>query len=145
LKELGGDLELIADRLKRHAEAHALDALTAGRATAITAPMVRRIIAAGRLREDHFGIGFGDPAWAMMLELFLARLEQRPLRATSLSRVSGVPLTTALRWIDRLDEMGILVRTPDPGDRSGIALSEKAEDQMRAYLLSALKLSPWVN
>jgi len=54
---------------------------------------------------------------------------------TSLCIASGVPPTTALRWISQLTEAGLFERIEDDSDRrrAFIALSEKAADAMARY------------
>lgn len=54
---------------------------------------------------------------------------------TSLCIASGVPPTTALRWISQLTEGGLLERVEDEADRrrAFIALSDKAAEAMARY------------
>lgn len=70
---------------------------------------IRRAIGGGEL--------FGDPAWEMLLDLLLARFEDRKVSVTSACIASGAPMTTALRLVRRLVEQGVLVRYPDALDR----------------------------
>ena len=98
---------------------------------------LRALIRARRLRDQYFsGELFADPAWDMLLDLLLARLEQRPVAVSSLCIAAAVPPTTALRWIKRLTEEGIFVRTADPHDgrRIFIELSEAAASGMAGYV-----------
>jgi DNA-binding MarR family transcriptional regulator len=75
------------------------------------------MIAARGSRAAAFGPDlFADPAWDMMLELLLARIERRPVSVSKLCLASGVPQTTALRWISHLVARGLLERSADPGD-----------------------------
>jgi hypothetical protein len=98
---------------------------------------IRSMIRARRLRDQYFsGELFADPAWDMLLDLLLARLERRTVAVSSLCIAAAVPPTTALRWIKRLTEEGIFVRTADPRDgrRVFIDLSDEAADAMAAYI-----------
>ena len=98
---------------------------------------IRAMIRARRLRDQYFsGELFADPAWDMLLDLLLARLERRTVAVSSLCIAAAVPPTTALRWIKRLTEEGIFVRTADPRDgrRVFIDLSDEAAEGMGAYL-----------
>jgi DNA-binding MarR family transcriptional regulator len=54
---------------------------------------------------------------------------------TSLCIASGVPPTTALRWIGQMVEAGLFQRVEDDSDRrrAFIALTEKAADAMARY------------
>jgi len=77
----------------------------------------REILKARRARAKFFASSlFADPAWDMLLDLLLARLEQRTVAVSSLCIAAAVPPTTALRWIKRLTDEGIFVRTADPRD-----------------------------
>ncbi len=100
---------------------------------------IRSMIRARRLRDQYFsGELFADPAWDMLLDLLLARLEQRTVAVSSLCIAAAVPPTTALRWIKRLTDEGIFVRTADPRDgrRVFIDLSDEAADAMATYIRS---------
>jgi hypothetical protein len=98
---------------------------------------IRAMIRARRLRDQYFsGELFADPAWDMLLDLLLARLERRTVAVSSLCIAAAVPPTTALRWIKRLTEEGIFIRTADPRDgrRVFIDLSDEAADAMASYI-----------
>lgn len=98
--------------------------------------LVRRIIRQRQLRARFFESDlFGDPAWDMLLDLTAARAEHSRVSVTSLCIASGVPPTTALRWIGQMSEAGLFQRVEDPGDRrrAFIALSDTAADAMARY------------
>ena len=98
--------------------------------------LVRRIIRQRQLRARFFdGELFADPAWDMLLDLTAARAEYARVSVTSLCLASGVPPTTALRWIGQLNEAGLLERVDDETDRRRvfIALSDHAADAMARY------------
>ena len=98
--------------------------------------LVRRIIRQRQLRARFFdGDLFGDPAWDMLLDLTAARAEHARVSVTSLCIASGVPPTTALRWIGQLTEAGLLERVEDEADRrrAFITLTDKAADTMARY------------
>jgi hypothetical protein len=80
--------------------------------------LVRRIIRQRQLRARFFdGELFGDPAWDMLLDLTAARAEHTRVSVTSLCIASGVPPTTALRWIGQLTEAALFQRVEDEADR----------------------------
>ena len=80
--------------------------------------LVRRIIRQRQLRARFFdGELFGDPAWDMLLDLTAARVEHQRVSITSLCIASGVPPTTALRWINEMTSAGLLERVEDDTDR----------------------------
>ena len=108
----------------------------------LTAPFIRAIIRARRLRSEYLpGDLLGEPAWDMLLELTASRLEGARVSVSSLCIAAAVPPTTALRWINVLGERGLLVRSADPGDgrRVFIELSEDAAARMDGYLRLALQ------
>lgn len=98
--------------------------------------MVRRIIHQRQMRGKFFNPElFADPAWDMLLDLTAARAEQIRVSVTSLCIASGVPPTTALRWIGQLSEAGLVERLEDESDRrrAFIALTDKAADSMARF------------
>jgi DNA-binding transcriptional ArsR family regulator len=98
--------------------------------------LVRRIIHQRQLRAEFFdGELFADPAWDILLDLTAARAEHARVSVTSLCIASGVPPTTALRWIRQLTEAGLLERVEDETDRrrAFIALADRAADAMARY------------
>lgn len=106
------------------------------RAPLPSARLVRKIIAARKLRSRFLdGELFADPAWDMLLDLTAARTEHQRVSVTSLCIASGVPPTTALRWIGQMTEAGLFERVEDDTDRrrAFIRLSDKAADGMARY------------
>lgn len=97
--------------------------------------LVRGIIKARRLRERFFGLIFADPAWDILLDPYIARLEKRRLSVSSLCIGAAVPATTALRWITALTKKGMLVRENDPNDGRGVVvtLSDETHELMCSY------------
>ncbi|RIA37906.1 winged helix DNA-binding protein [Hephaestia caeni] len=79
---------------------------------------LRDAIRSRRLRDQYIPGGlFEDPAWDMLLDLFAADLEGGRVSVSSLCIAAAVAPTTALRWIGRMTEAGLLGRAPDPDDR----------------------------
>lgn len=98
--------------------------------------LVRRIIRQRQLRARFFdGDLFGDPAWDMLLDLTAARAEHTRVSVTSLCIASGVPPTTALRWIGQMIDAALLERVEDETDRrrAFITLTDKASDAIARY------------
>lgn len=98
--------------------------------------LVRRIIRHRQARARFLpGDLFADPAWDMLLDLTAAREEHTRVSVTSLCIASGVPPTTALRWIGQMTEAGLLQRLEDETDRrrAFITLTEKAVDAIARY------------
>lgn len=98
--------------------------------------MVRRMIRQRQLRARFFdGELFADPAWDMLLDLIAAQGENVRVSVTSLCIASGVPPTTALRWIGQMTEAGLFERVLDECDRrrAFINLTDRASDGMARY------------
>lgn len=100
------------------------------------ARLVRQIIRQRRARAKFLdGELFADPAWDMLLDLTAARVEHARVSVTSLCIASGVPPTTALRWIGQMVDDGLFARVEDDADRrrAFIELTDKAADAMARY------------
>lgn len=78
---------------------------------------------------------FGDPAWEMLIDLFIHESEGKPLSISSLCVTSSIPMSSALRLVQKLCDAGILVRIPDlmDGRRSFIKLAPAIAHRIRAY------------
>lgn len=79
---------------------------------------------------------FRDSAWDMMLELFIADQQNRPICVKELILVSGESATSALRRIDRLEGAELLQRRTDPADhrRLAVTLTDRGIKAMTAML-----------
>lgn len=116
-----------------------------GRATNPPLPdprLVRRMISQRHDRNRFFDDPiFADPAWDMLLDLTAARAEHVRVSITSLCISSGVPLTTALRWIGVLIECGLFQRIEDDLDRrrSFVELTDKAAKAVARYFANLAK------
>jgi DNA-binding MarR family transcriptional regulator len=94
---------------------------------------VRSVLKLRAARQSIFGSAlFGEPAWEVLLELYEAQLTGRTEAISSLCYASGVPTTTALRWIHYLEKEGWIERSADPKDRRRIFLdlSKKGRDAL---------------
>lgn len=82
---------------------------------------------------------FGEPAWDILLDLFIAAKERRSVSVTSACIGSAVPSTTALRWITILEKQGLLIREADPGDarRVYVKLSARGYGAMLDYFTAS--------
>jgi DNA-binding MarR family transcriptional regulator len=58
----------------------------------------------------------GEPAWNILLALYISAGEQYPLTISALSAESGAPASTAARSIERLLKLKMVRRVPNPGD-----------------------------
>ena len=82
-----------------------------------TAQVVKSVIKARMVRAQIFGTDiFRDPAWDMLLDLYVNRAEARETSVSSLCIAAGVPATTGLRYIATMEELGFLARRKDIHD-----------------------------
>ena len=98
--------------------------------------LVRRIIRQRQLRARYLpGELFADPVWDMLLDLTAAAAEHSRISVTSLCLASGVPPSTALRWITQMEEAGLVERQDDNTDRrrAFIVLSDSTMTSMARY------------
>jgi len=110
----------------------------------VDALVYARQMIAERYRRYHYFDGqlFSDPAWDIMLELFVAGLEEREVAVTNLCVSSNVPDTTVLRWIRTLSQEGIVTRRKDKVDKrrvlveltrpAAVAMARYVDEQIRA-------------
>lgn len=92
---------------------------------------------ARRARTKLFGFPdlFGEPAWDMLVDLFIAAEEGKQISVSSLCIASAVPGTTALRWISILETRELVLRTSDPVDarRFYISLTSETHAKIKAH------------
>lgn len=104
---------------------------------------VRALLAARRARETLFGkTMFGEPAWEMLLLLYLAASESRRTLG-QLGKLAGASKSTTLRWIDYLDQHGLVRREPHPTDKRAVfvELTEKGRQSLDLYLSGTFPLT----
>lgn len=114
----------------------------------VAADVVYWMIRARRERARYFANElFADPAWDMMLDLFHAELTHQRVSVSSLCIASGVPATTALRWLKTLVDEGICIRRPDERDsrRIYVELMPEVSDALRRYLAETIDAAPFRN
>jgi FixJ family two-component response regulator len=91
------------------------------------------------------GIGggdlFGDPAWEMLLDLLLAKIEGHTVSVSSACIASGAPMSTALRLVRRLVGEGVLCKLPDETDRRRhfLIINPKFEQPLLEYLSEQMR------
>ena len=98
----------------------------------------RQICNARELRGKLFDRNiFGEPAWDILLALYTIDGDRRRLNTRELSELASLKLTTALRWLDYLDEQGLIWRKANPFDQRMVyaELSDKGRATMDEYLL----------
>jgi DNA-binding MarR family transcriptional regulator len=53
---------------------------------------------------------FSEPSWDVLLELFIANVEKSDLTVSNACVASGVPRRTAMRYVDDLEDRGLVMR-----------------------------------
>lgn len=101
----------------------------------------RETYAVRRRRDRHLpGDLFGEPTWDILLDLYVATRENRPVPTTSACIGANVPPTTALRWLRILEARGLVEREEDgrDGRRTFVRLSTQGLAAMDDWLHVAL-------
>ncbi|HEX8055731.1 MAG TPA: MarR family winged helix-turn-helix transcriptional regulator [Novosphingobium sp.] len=82
----------------------------------------------------------GEPGWDMLLDLYLGELLGRKTSVTSACIASGVPPTTALRYVNALCDAGRIERDRDENDarRCWLKLSAPVREEIDRYLETTL-------
>jgi hypothetical protein len=90
-----------------------------------------------QLRSAYFRSDlFGEPAWNMLLDLFIRERAGHHTSVKAACLGSGAAKTTALRYISLLIDEGLIQREEDPEDgrRTWLTLSPAAAEMMTRYL-----------
>lgn len=97
-----------------------------------------RLISHQRKRRTDFVNGelLAEPAWDMLLDLFMQYAGGAKVSTTSLCIAAGVPTSTALRYINALEDLGYVSRSPSTVDKrvTFVSLTETGILSMGNYL-----------
>ena len=97
----------------------------------------RGVLYARRLRARHFNrVMFAEPAWDILLLLYLADSSEGRQSIGQLAELVETPLTTVLRWVAYLEKEHLVERRDHPTDRRivFIRLTDKGRNAMDAFL-----------
>jgi DNA-binding MarR family transcriptional regulator len=117
--------------------AETTDAGAEARAPRDRRAFARRVL---RVRQQRNAIlggdSFRDPAWDMLLDLYVQDASSAGTMVSALCIASGVPQTTALRYIYRLEQLGLVQTTDHPTDqrRTMVSLTETARSRIERLL-----------
>ena len=110
-------------------------------APAAAVEAARRHYRLRRLRDEEFGPTlFGEPAWDLLLDLYIAAGDPCLVSVMSASIAASASTPDTARWLTRLEEHG-LVERHYPGaeaSRAIVTLSQSAFDQMTQLLNESL-------
>jgi DNA-binding MarR family transcriptional regulator len=89
-----------------------------------------------RRRDRLFGSIFGEPAWDILLDLFVMEAKGKRVPVSSACIASGASHSTALRQIDELVRCKLVVRERDETDkrRTYVRLSDEGTRKMALTL-----------
>lgn len=79
---------------------------------------------------------FGEPAWDMLLDLYIHQAQNEEVSVKSAAIGSAAPATTALRWLNVLETKGLVRSLDDPNDsrRRLVRLTAEGYEAMTRYL-----------
>lgn len=100
--------------------------------------MIAAYVKAHRRRDLLFSPGlFSDPAWEILLDLFVAKGESRDVAMDSVCLAAGVPASTAWRKFAMLEAEGLVTRHADPDDRrkTHVEVTPLAIDCIRRWVV----------
>lgn len=105
------------------------------------ADIAASIYASRKRRVELFSPSlFGEPAWDMLLILFIRRARGEQVSVTKLCACSGTPHSTGLRWIERLQSQGLVKRTRAKADTRivWVEISDTGYNLMRRYVVDGI-------
>jgi DNA-binding MarR family transcriptional regulator len=101
----------------------------------------KKIFADRRRRARFFDVGmFGEPAWDILLVLYISEQEGGRQTISRLTENAGSPSTTILRWLYALEERGLVARESHPNDlrKIFVELTERGRDALESYFFETL-------
>lgn len=126
---------------------HAAQALPAPQGRHLsTCQAALEIIEQRRMRSAIFGERdiFGEPAWDILLDLYVNQIRQLSVSVKSASIASGKPASTGLRWLNILGEEGLICSEDDPRDhrRRFVRLTPEGCASMNRYFDKVAECAP---
>jgi DNA-binding MarR family transcriptional regulator len=100
------------------------------------AELAWRMYDARKDRRHYFSEDlFSDPAWDMLLLLYCSESKAEAISVSALCTSTGLPQTSALRWISVLEGRRLVYREPHPTDgrSSVVRLTEESRLSMNQY------------
>lgn len=94
-----------------------------------------------RGRDAQFPDGlFGEPAWDLLLAMFIARDRNQAMILCKAYKAAGVSDTTGRRLLDRMEKEGLITRRRAPRSRKMriVELTDLAIERLTEYLTGCL-------
>lgn len=114
----------------------ASDPLATSRAQARLVEAAKRAVSAQQERDRLFGRGmFAHPAWAILLDLFIAEAEERPATLARVAAAAFVSEPVAVRCVAMLASARLIQRVPEAGGARGtlLVLTESGRSRLSDY------------
>ena len=103
-----------------------------------------RLTLLGRKQRDRYfdPMLFSNPAWDILLSLYVADAEGKPVGVIESCTASPVPQGVALRWLGYLKQEDMVTEAPDPARprHTIIRLTDQTRLAVSAYLGSLISL-----
>jgi len=103
--------------------------------------VAERLYCERRRRDEHFPPGlFGEPAWDLLLALFVAREDGREMNLRQASEAAGVTPAAGRTLVAKLERVGLVVRQRSQCDRRrhSVFLTDRAIERLNDYLATLL-------
>lgn len=103
--------------------------------------MAERLYSERRQRDAHFPPGlFGEPAWDLLLALFIAQEEGRKLGVAEAFAAAGIGASAGKTLVGKLKREGLIAALADPSDRRLrlLTLTRDGSDRLTDYLTRLL-------
>jgi DNA-binding MarR family transcriptional regulator len=86
----------------------------------------------------------GEPVWDMLLALYCFTAAGKSLSVSGLCHSAAVPQTTALRWIQLMEQKNLIKRSRDwdDGRRTLLSLTEESKQVLEEYLAALQSEKP---
>ncbi|WP_339827537.1 MarR family transcriptional regulator [uncultured Parasphingorhabdus sp.] len=96
----------------------------------------------GRLKSQTMDSGnglFSDSCWNMCLDIYICGLKEERVTVSAIAHSSGIPMTTAMRYINVMVQQGLIEKTPNPADNRMIfvSLSSDCMEKIEKLLTSS--------
>lgn len=84
---------------------------------------------------------FGEPAWDLLVALFVWDDTGSPMAVSELAKLVDAPASTAVRWMQYLEEKGLVVRRRSDRDRRilKVSLSDEGRRRLDAYFQKVIR------
>lgn len=127
LRELASDLARIAEQIS--AVAHNRD--VPPDSGEFSAAQVQALLDGRLARAAAIGLDLVHPGWTLLLVLYRAHLDGRPIRMARLATEAHVAMTTMMRWLAPFLAHGLAERRPDPNHGRGVLITVTADGAKR--------------